>query len=92
MIIPTLHIADSRDLLIQTLIRAGNIAMLGVLSLQDAVHVFELDRHAIARCPRRLAVDGSLSLCCRLLRMNGSLSIWFILILLLHDRMLVHHN
>jgi hypothetical protein len=66
--------------------------VLGVLSVKDAVHVLELDRHAIPGRPRRLAVDGPLPQGCRLLRVNGSLSIWLILILLLHYGMLVHHD
>jgi hypothetical protein len=48
MIRPILQTVDSGDLLIQTLIRAGHIALLGVLSLEDAVHVLELDWHAIS--------------------------------------------
>ena len=89
---PILKTADPGDLLIQTFVRAGHVALLGVLSLQDAVHVLELDWNAIAGRPRRLAIDRSLSQSCRLLRVNGSLSIRFILILLLHDRMLMHHD
>ena len=87
-----LQAADPGDLLIQTLIGAGHVAVLGVLSLEYAVHVFELDGHAIPGRSRRLAVYGPLPQRCRLLRVNGSLGIWLVLILLLHYGMLVHHD